>query len=435
MRRISLKKKVLFSFIVLLAFYATIEILASVVAYHTWWGDDFWFFEDAGRTIQFDAVRGYRLTTTPSRVIGISHGIVEYVGTLRGNCQGFPDRDDFWPKRPQGSVRRIAVFGDSFTAAQYLGQNWPDRAEDLAREAAKPIELLNFAVYAGGLANWHRVLFGIVDFDRYEIDGLIFAVYGNDLWRTFYLAEDRGAKQYMQAFWPSWNPATIPATLEGARPYLRPADHSYILTPEEFERPLQGQWPRSVPRSFKPILLTMAWRSALPYMPRICRLALADQARLTGHAPLDLAPKYRDVRIQDIKRFCEARHLPTTVVYIPDRAELLGGDRVSQAFAEARDFAETLGAIFLDGREIFEGMSRAEIRAHYFPYNGHWNQLGSNRFAEFVVRRLCLPEGQPDGSEGARTAKRCTVESQGPSTVRTAEVVGRRDTDAGRLSQ
>ena len=233
MRRISPKKKVLFSVVVLFAFYATIETLASVVAYRTWWGDGFWFFEDVGRTIQFDAVRGCRLTTTPSRLIGITHGTVEYVGTIRGNCQGFPDRDDFWPKRPQGSVRRIAVFGDSFTAAHYLGQNWPDRAEDLAREADKPIQLLNFAIYAGGLANWHRVLLGIVDFEGYEIDGLIFAVYGNDLWRTFYLADGRGAKQYMHAVWPSWNPATYPARLEEARPYLRPADNSYVLTPEE----------------------------------------------------------------------------------------------------------------------------------------------------------------------------------------------------------
>jgi hypothetical protein len=394
MRRISLKKKVLFSAIVLIVFYATIETLASVVAYYTWWGDDLWFFEDVGRTVQFDAIRGYRLTTTPSRVIGITHGTVESVATLRGNCQGFSDRDDFWPKRPQGSGRRIAVFGDSFTAAQYIGQSWPDRAEDLAREAGNPIQLLNFALYAGGLANWHNVLFGIVDFQKYEIDGLIFAVYGNDLWRTFFVADNRGAENCMQAYWPSWNPATYPARLDEARPYLSPAKNSYVLTPEEFERPLQGQWPRSVPRSFKPILLTTAWRSALPYMSGTWRLAFPDHVRPTGHAQLDPANlKYRDELIQEIKRFCEARHLPRTVAYIPDRAELLDGDRASQAFGEARDFARTLGANFLDGREIFEGMSRAEIRAHYLPYNGHWNQGGSNRFAEFVVRRLSLPEG------------------------------------------
>ena len=48
-------------------------------------------------------------------------------------------------------------------------------------------------------------------------------------------ADDRGATQYMQAFWPSWNPATYPGTLEELRPYLRPADSSYVLTPEEFD--------------------------------------------------------------------------------------------------------------------------------------------------------------------------------------------------------
>jgi hypothetical protein len=400
MRRISLKKKVLFSFIVLVTFYATIEILASVYAYSTWWGDDLWFFEDVGRTIQFDAIRGYRLTKTPSRVIGITRGSVETVGTLRGNDQGFSDRDDFSPKRPEGTRRRIAVFGDSFTAAQYIGLSWPDRAEDLALEAGQPIELLNFAMYAGGLANWHRVLLKIVDNQGYEIDGLIFAVYGNDLWRSFFVADNRGAKECMQAYWPSWNPATYPASLEAARPYLRPAANSYVLTPEEFERPLQGQWPQSVPRPFKPIFLTMAWRSALPYVPTAWRLALHGHDPSTPDLPPDVSSlKYRYVMIQDIKRFCEARHLPATVAYIPDRAELLSGNRLSEAFTDARDFARTLGANFLDGREMFEGMSRAEIRAQYLPYNGHWNQSGSNRFAEFVVRKLCLPNGRPDGRQ------------------------------------
>lgn len=397
MRRISTRKKVLFSLVVFLVFYATIEFLASLVAYYTWWGEDYWFFEDAGRTVQFDAIRGYRLTRTPSRVIGISHGTVETVGVLRGNGQGFSDRDDFGPKRPQGSVRRFAVFGDSFTAAQYIGQSWPDRAEDLAREAGRPVELLNFALYGGGLANWHRVLLEIVDAQKYEIDGLIFAVYGNDLWRSFFVADNRDARHSMQAYWPSWNPATYPARAEDARPYLRPAAGSYILTPEEFEQPLQGRWPRSVPHPFKPILLTLAWRSARPYLPESWQTAFAGRGSEPGLVPPDVGSlKYRDALFQDIWRFCELRHLPATVVYIPDRAEVLAGDRAAEAFTDARNFARRLGAVFLDGKEMFEGMSRAEIRANYLPHDGHWSQTGSNRFAEFVVRRMGLLEGQRD---------------------------------------
>ena len=44
-----------------------------------------WYFEDTGRTVHFDPVRGYRLTTVPSRITRITMGYVEYVGEFRGS--------------------------------------------------------------------------------------------------------------------------------------------------------------------------------------------------------------------------------------------------------------------------------------------------------------------------------------------------------------
>ena len=397
----------------------TIETLGSIIAYHRWWGFGIWFFEDLGRTIQFDASRGYRLTTTPSRGIRITNGVVEYIGTTRGNCQGFPDRDDFGPRRQHSPAKRIAVFGDSFTSAQYLGQNWPDRAEDLARERGQPIHFLNFAVFGGGLANWWSVLLKVVKAERYEIDGVIFAVFGNDLQRRFTIAEDRGAKQYMLTLWPSWNPATYPETLEEARPFLRSVTNSYILSAEEFERLLQGQWPPSVPRYYKPIFASMAWRLMEPHLsrasqsllmripgvwrlkrlksllmriPGVWRLRLDDDVKMGDQPPVDHASEnYRTILINDIRTFIESRCLKTMVVYIPEREELLNAGRgPSQNLVETMNFAKAIGATFLDGRRIFQGMSPAKIRAHYLPYEGHWNQAGSNRFADFVMSNLCV---------------------------------------------
>ncbi len=80
--------------------------------------------------MQFDPIRGYRLTTTPSRFARVVNGEIDYIGVLKGNQQGFPDRDDFSIQRPASINKRYLVFGDSFTAAQYIKTNWPDRLED-----------------------------------------------------------------------------------------------------------------------------------------------------------------------------------------------------------------------------------------------------------------------------------------------------------------
>ena len=98
-RRLSLKKRIIFTCLIVFTFYLILETLASTAAWLAWRDTSFWLFEDSGRTWQFDPVRGYRLTSTPSRFLRATDGRFEYVGVARGNAQGFADRDDFTPKR------------------------------------------------------------------------------------------------------------------------------------------------------------------------------------------------------------------------------------------------------------------------------------------------------------------------------------------------
>lgn len=108
--------------------------------------ESIWAFEDSGKTIHFDPIRGYYLTQIPSRFTRITKGTVEYIGVLKGNNEGFPDQDNFYPKRDSQIAKRFAVFGDSFSAAQYIEKNWPDSVEKIARGRNIPIQLLNFSV-------------------------------------------------------------------------------------------------------------------------------------------------------------------------------------------------------------------------------------------------------------------------------------------------
>ncbi len=338
-------------------------------------GDSLWVFEHSQETVHFDPLRGFRLTPTPSRVARITYGTLAYVGLLRGNNMGFPDRDDFTAKRTDGKRRRLAVFGDSFTSAPFLRLNWPDAVEDLTRDAKRPLEALNFAVDGGGLGNWWSILTRIVKADGFEIDGVVFAAYTGDVLRTFSIAEHRGCDRPRFARVPTWDPRYLPATREEGEAYLEPLS-GYILTTPEFDAALRGEWtPRK--RGFGLPAPYLAG-SAVQFVERSCRL-------LGAHRVIE---SERKALIEDMRQCLRSMRVPVVVVSIPTREALLEHGAEVEVPADTREFAAMIGAELVNGASAFKGLSQAEIRASFFPYDGHWCQAGSDRFARFMVKVL-----------------------------------------------
>jgi hypothetical protein len=336
-------------------------------------GDSEWFFEDSGRTVHFDPVSGYRLTTVPSRWARITNGVVEYVGTLYGNRQGYPHAHDFTIRREYPEQVRIAVLGDSFTAARFLQVNWPDRVEQEWKRGGHPIELMNFSIDGGGLANWWSVLRRLVDAQGYELDGVVFAVFDTDLFRRFLFAEDRGYRSHMYGRVPDWDRTAFPASFEDARRLLRTAAGSHIISSAEFDGLLRGKRPASVPRPpIRPVLARIVWHWMLGCLqpPKVPRAWSAGQIAMMA----------------DIHGFLAQRGIPAVVVYFPGRDGLIEG--VPQLERAARDFSSRIGAEFWNGTEAFHTANAREIRRYFFPYDAHWNQMGSDRFADFMRRRL-----------------------------------------------
>ena len=341
-----------------------------------------WLYEDSGRTVHFDAVRGYRLTTVPSRITRITNDTIEYVGVLKGNNQGFPDRDDFYPERgPQGG-KRFAVFGDSYTAAQYLNQNWPDYAEDVSRDAPVPLRLLNFSVDGGGLANWWSILTRIVEEEGYQIDGVIFAVIPGNLWRGFSISDHRDQKRPVFGRVPTWNPETFPPTLEEARHYLRPFTlNAHIVSADVFDRALDISWRPTSNKPIRPYFARKLWQGLRG------RLPLENQPPAAPRA-FDPFDRWQEWMIRDIARAIEAMNVPVMVIHVPSREDLLQGDREAPPPVDTELFAALLDAWLVDGKQAFSGRSNEEIRAVWLPYDAHWGQAGSNLFAEYVAALL-----------------------------------------------
>ncbi len=338
----------------------------------------FWVFEESGKTVQFDPIIGLRYTTIPSRSARITNGQAEYVATFRGNTQGFPDQDDFVPERREAAIR-LAVLGDSFTAGEHLPVNWPERVEMLARVDAYPLELLNFSVSGGGLANWWSIVTRHVALQAYELDGLVFAVFEGDLRRSFSFSDHRGYRRHVFARSPSWNPSDWPKTLEEARNLLQELE-GFIVDAQTFERAIHGQWNPYLPRPWR-LYATLRLQELLQRYT-----GDAVPARMPPRLPSELPfQKGQLDLIGDIKRFLDERDLPVLIVTIPSREALLAQAPVP---ADSAEFARLLGGTLVDGTAAFAGMTEAAVRGHWLPQDGHWAEAGSDRFAAWFYRYL-----------------------------------------------
>lgn len=403
-------KLVLVNVLVFGLFYSVIELSYSAYRYFLTdtSPDSFAVFEHPGETIRFDPIRGYLLTATPSRVARVNHGKLEYAGSFRGNAQGFASRHDFSIRRSAAIERRIAVFGDSFTAETmepFNSLNWPDRVEERGRglgDDKRPLVMLNFAVDGGGLANWASVLSNIVVKDGYELDGIVFAVAWDDLDRKFAMFDQLDAQRFAHARASTWDVDSQPRTRSEARVLLENDSNladRYILSSAGFDAFLMGRWrPRR-------------WRFQIS--ARLARLI----ATLTKPKPKEAAVAFEPGQIaliKEIRQLASERSWPIYVAYIPDREELLDPtsrtDVEKSRFEKAKKFSEMLGALFLDGREAFRGLTSEQIKSDWFPIDGHWNQGGSDRFAYFVGAQLPRLLAAREGQRASRLEVRRNVE-------------------------
>ncbi|GEP55012.1 hypothetical protein RSO01_21780 [Reyranella soli] len=338
------------------------------------------YYVYGGAPVQFDAVSGFRLRPGPIHETRITRGQIEYVGLYKPNSLGFQS-SEFAPQRQDGR-RRIAVFGDSFSQADYLARNWPSYVEATSFAEGHPLQLLNFSLGGTGLANWWSILKNMAG--AYELDGVVFAVWEENLYRQFLVTHSEGQKWWLGRV-PSWDPARYPKTLDEAMRVMAPMAGDFYFTDESgFLDALSGEWrPREARRWFVERQVAALWEPR-EQPGRVTALPILD--------PADAAARER--QIADIAAIIAARQWRATVAYIPSRPGLLDPGSDAAFKAETLRFAEMIGASFHDGSEVYAGMSDTEIRRHFLPYDAHWNLAGSDLFGRFMLRTLSAPTPQ-----------------------------------------
>lgn len=352
--------------------------------------DSYWVYSN-DKTFLFDPVSGYRMSREPTRRARITNGIIEYIGLYQGNNRGFADRDNFTFERTVSADRlpRYGVFGDSFSHAHFNIHNWPDYAEDLLYDAGRPMQLLNFSLDGQGLANWWSILKGEIERQNYQLDGLIFAVYEENLFRPFTMIHTENHRLYLGRV-PFWNPEQYPKSFEQSVRYMPDIRNWFIFDEQGFFRALTGAWKPKVEREW--FILGRAKQLFAKVVPPKTPAA----ATLPEGCGPETNEPWRQRMIGEIAESVRQHRWKALVIFIPGRDSLLAHAQENLAVdshnkAETRRFAKAIGAEFHDSTILYKGMSDEEIRNHFLPYDGHWNLKGSDLFGRFVADIVARP--------------------------------------------
>ena len=344
----------------------------------------------------FDPVSGYRRTPGSTRIVRITHDILIFDQTFTPNNAGYISARDYTHEKPAGTAR-IVVLGDSFTTEEFNPQPWPDRVDAaLKGRTTRPTELYSFAVNGAGLGNWSTIFFDDI-VPHYQFDALVIATYVDNLARQYSYLHYDGPNAYI-GFFPT-RAATTEDFLANYLPRMAPHNVK-VATDAEIDAMIASlrqpwQWPGFELRSGP--LIAAQWQrfrsGRMRAIPAVAGPATAPGGD-TGGDIAAIAAQYGPAQfglLQQIMGYCRDHGIPVILASVPGRdtvrafAESKGRDETPHQ-RETRALAAHFGALYMDGYAPFGQVLPADIDERYWlKFDGHWNQAGSNLFADAMT--------------------------------------------------
>jgi hypothetical protein len=297
-----------------------------------------------------------------------------FKNTFKGNNYGFHSSIDFTPQKLL-NVKRWIVFGDSFTDGYFLQTTWVDKMNEMYRKDSVPIEFYSFSVNGGGVRNWNQIFHQIVD-SNFEFDGVVFAVFGNDLMRDFFvLHQDKKQELYKY--------------------------YDYIPSQKEVDFDLKN----SLNSNLDYIHL---FKKKVIYTSRICNFILRkllnkkyrdfyknEQSGLQNefimsNDTVEISEEYLEKKYKKnfalFMAFINTLKIQNKQVALLSIPELDGlnmnvNGQLTQIQKELIWIANQQKLGFIDGYQLMINSKIKSLDSFYFKNDGHWNQLGSNEFA------------------------------------------------------
>jgi hypothetical protein len=358
--------------------------------------------------VEEDTVAGYKLCGKKVRNTEIVDGKLVYDNHFTPNRQGYnscKDYDSLKSKR----VHRYMVFGDSFTAADFLQTPWPDHmnADSIKLADSLHLQLYSFALDGFGLLNWYSVFFKEVAVN-YDFDGVIFAVFGDDLSRDFVSANVEDSICYYH------KAPVVPGNAEAFRqirnvriPFGKIASDPYI------DRMIEGNIRPEQSRSlYLCDLITSIFRSRSEQGRR--KEAMTDQAyslnsgRQGVQNKADFVARYSANRYQmlsEMMNWCRVHNKQVIITSIPHQ-QIVRENRdqnTSNVLQSELEFlSKEFGTWYYNAYPDFQKLDEQRLSDAYFKNDVHWNQEGSDYFAKNFTQFLIGKYAGNTGKTGGR---------------------------------
>lgn len=326
-----------------------------------------------------DSIRGYRWQADSIRYFKHRMGELVFENTFSPNEQGWIMHQDYAYHKADSSTRRWMLFGNSFSAGIMLSENMPNRIQqhfDDTHPDSKS-ELYSFSLEGIGLMNWHST-FNKEVIPQYEFDGVILCVYEDNLYRGFTVMQMKEGDCFIvRTDSADWHHGTPDFSAESSY------DNSNFYYPDQRITDFIKQPPKPFKWPLKNLIFSLfKTRPQLPSYTKEAAPTMEGLRHKLGHR------KFR--MLKEMVEWCNEHNKPLILASIPAKQLLLETTPEHKNWhqIEMELIAQTYELPYFDGYEVFKNMSSEELDAHWLKYDGHWNQKGSDLFADTFAQYL-----------------------------------------------
>jgi hypothetical protein len=338
-------------------------------------------------SLKFDSISGYRISNS-FRILKTANGELLYDQSITPNKQGYHSKVDFLATKTN---KRFIVFGDSQTGSIYLDSTWVDRVntKSIPKDS---IEYYSFAQDGAGIGNWHSIFFNEI-LPQYEFDGIVIAVFGNDLDRSpFVIHQDSkytyignldslnvSATTFMQkhiaAFYKEANIITNQQADSLVKSIETPKNQFGLNLKKYFFENLDNAFYNYyMNKRLGEFVTSYIWDNKNPK-----KVLTVDYFKI----------KYGEnfIRLSDIVHHCKANKKKVIFCILPEQYGTLLNKEGKKTIIqdEIAYLSSYFDASFFDGYAALAKYDDTDIKSCFLPYDGHFNTKGASFFArEFI---------------------------------------------------
>lgn len=328
-------------------------------------------------SVSFDSISGYRWNKNGVTVRKQAMETTVFENTFRGNNYGMHSKREYLPQKRYPNIKRWIVLGDSFTDAYFLRNNWVDVVDGLSRQSADSIELYSFSINGGGIKNWYQIYNQLVQ-PNFEFDGVVFAVFGNDLNRDYFVMHQQEEKTLQRYYDTVPNRETIQNDIKEIRndneivnAKISRKLYTSSLLNYLYRRYLEMKFYQSLKKSTQ----ELTHNFLAPYEKRIDELYFEKKYGQKFSLMKEM--------VESLKKSGKS----IILISIPEEFGLQINQQGKKTAiqSELMWLCQEYDMKYIDGYKLL--LKPNITKPSFIPFDGHWRQAASDSFAVRLYRR------------------------------------------------